>query len=61
MSILRGVLFTGKKIAWSVRAMSGGGNGLLINDPKYSWIRELGLQENNPGVFDGTWRGSGQV
>ena len=34
---------------------------LLINDPKYSWIKELGLQEVNPGVFDGSWNGSGPV
>ena len=35
---------------------------LLINDPQYSWLRDLGLQEDNPGVFNGTsWSGSGQV
>lgn len=34
---------------------------LLINDPKYSWLKELGLQAENKGVFDGTWRGSGTV
>lgn len=34
---------------------------LLINEPKYAWIRELGIQEDNPGVFDGDWGGSGPV
>ena len=43
------------------RAMSGGSD-LLINEPKYSWLKELGLEADNPGVFDGTtWRGSGPV
>ena len=34
---------------------------LLINDPKYSWLKDLGLQPENPGVFTGSWHGSGQV
>lgn len=34
---------------------------LLINDPKYAWLKELGLQAENKGVFDGTWKGSGAV
>lgn len=34
---------------------------LLINDPKYSWLKELGLQDENPGVFDGTWHAEGPV
>jgi len=33
----------------------------LVNDPKYSFLKELGLQEQNKGVFDGTWHGSGEV
>lgn len=36
-------------------------NSFLVNDPKYSWLRDLGLDTNNPGVFDGSWSGSGQV
>ena len=44
-----------------LRAMSGNSSQLLINDPKYAWIRQLGLAEDNPGVYDGTWRGSGEV
>lgn len=34
---------------------------LLINQSKYSWLKELGLKEDNPGVFDGTWHASGKV
>jgi hypothetical protein len=35
----------------------------LINDPKYSFLKELGLQEKNNGVFarHGEWFGKGQV
>ena len=48
-----------------LRATSGAkaysASDLLINDPKYSWLKELGLQAENPGVFDGTWHGNGSV
>src|SRR5688572_5100457 len=26
-----------------------------------AWLKKLGLKEINPGVFDGTWKGSGSV
>ena len=26
-----------------------------------TWLKKLGLREENPGVFDGSWRGSGPV
>ncbi|XP_065169766.1 putative aldehyde dehydrogenase family 7 member A1 homolog isoform X2 [Atheta coriaria] len=32
----------------------------LINDSKYSFLKELGLQEKNCGVYDGAWKGSGE-
>ena len=59
LSIARGLLRANSR-AFSVGA-SIRMSGLLINEPKYSWIKELGLQEDNPGVFDGTWGGSGPV
>jgi len=34
---------------------------LLIDQPKYAWLKDLGLGADNPGVFSGTWGGSGQV
>jgi hypothetical protein len=41
--------------------MSGAGTNYLINDPKYSWLKELGLEETTAGVYNGsTWGGSGQ-
>ena len=35
----------------------------LINDPKYSFLKELGLEEKNYGVFSkhGRWFGDGEV
>ncbi|XP_030752334.1 alpha-aminoadipic semialdehyde dehydrogenase [Sitophilus oryzae] len=33
----------------------------LINDQKYEFLKDLGLQEKNLGVYDGTWKGSGTV
>merc|ERR1719489_699804 len=33
----------------------------LVNDPKYAFLKELGLQEDNKGVFNGQWGGSGEV
>ncbi|KAG7280796.1 hypothetical protein CRUP_035461, partial [Coryphaenoides rupestris] len=34
---------------------------LLINKPQYAWLRELGLAEDNPGVYHGSWAGEGEV
>ncbi|KAM6290057.1 alpha-aminoadipic semialdehyde dehydrogenase isoform 2-T2 [Aegotheles albertisi] len=34
---------------------------LLVSQPRYAWLRELGLQEENPGVYNGRWGGGGQV
>jgi aldehyde dehydrogenase family 7 protein A1 len=35
----------------------------LINDPKYSFLKELGLEEKNYGVFSkhGRWFGDGEI
>lgn len=36
-------------------------SNFLINDPKYSFLKDLGLQQLNAGVYDGSWKGSGKV
>lgn len=46
------------KVVISSRAMS---SEYLVNDTKYSFLKELGLSTTNLGVFDGTWKGSGSV
>lgn len=33
----------------------------LIEDPKYSFLKDLGLKEKNVGVFNGKWEANGQV
>lgn len=40
------------------RAMS---SGFLVNEPKYSFLKDLGLEDTNPGVYSGTWGGQGEV
>ncbi|KAJ6669660.1 hypothetical protein lerEdw1_000209 [Lerista edwardsae] len=34
---------------------------LLINQPRYAWLKELGLKEDNEGVYNGSWGGRGEV
>lgn len=45
----------------ALRTMAVSKSEYLINDSKYSFLKELGLQETNLGVFDGAWKGSGQL
>jgi len=39
----------------------GMSSGFLVNQPKYQFLKDLGIQEKNLGVFDGQWKGSGEV
>lgn len=34
---------------------------LLIDEAKYSWLKDLGLKAENDGVFNGSWGGKGQT
>ena len=37
-------------------------SGLLVNQGgKYQFLQDLGLKDQNLGVFDGQWKGSGEV
>ncbi|BFY98054.1 hypothetical protein BsWGS_01094 [Bradybaena similaris] len=36
-------------------------SSFLIEDPKYAWLKDLGLSTNNKGVYHGKWGGSGEV
>lgn len=33
----------------------------LVTDPKYGFLKQLGLTTENPGLYDGQWGGSGKV
>lgn len=57
-------IFTGKLIFKSVevfRKMSNTSSSHLVNDPKYSFLKDLGLKATNNGVFNGQWKASGKV
>ena len=42
--------------------MSSSASGdFLINEPKYAFLKELGLDTTNNGVYHGKWTGSGEV
>lgn len=41
--------------------MARNASSYLIEDPKYSFLKELGLEKKNVGVFNGKWKASGQV
>ena len=34
---------------------------MLVNDPAYSWLGDIGIKEVNEGVYDGTWGGRGNI
>lgn len=34
---------------------------LLVTRPQYAWLKELGLREENDGVYNGSWGGRGEV
>ena len=36
-------------------------SGLLIEEPKYAWLKQLGLEADNKGAFWGSWGGNGEV
>lgn len=36
-------------------------SNFLVNQEKYSFLKDLGLEEVNHGVYDGEWKGSGEV
>ena len=41
-------------------AYSNDGN-LLIDEPEFSWLKELGLKAVNDGVYNGSWKGNGET
>jgi len=34
-------------------------SSFLIDQPEYSFLKELGLERDNPGVYSGQWQGQG--
>ncbi|KAM4707920.1 alpha-aminoadipic semialdehyde dehydrogenase [Discoglossus pictus] len=50
-----------RKIFSSCVRQTAAMSSLLINQPQYSWLKELGLKEENEGVYNGTWGGKGEI
>lgn len=47
---------------FSIRYLSSSfDGGFLIDEPKYSFLKELGLKKENVGVYNGKWNANGQV
>lgn len=36
-------------------------SSFLINEPRYAFLKDLGLGENNNGVYNGKWFGNGET
>ncbi|XP_067886042.1 alpha-aminoadipic semialdehyde dehydrogenase isoform X2 [Heterodontus francisci] len=53
-------LLRGRK-AFYIWRPSAAMSTLLIQQPSYAWLKELGLKEDNHGVFNGSWGGRGEV
>merc|ERR1711973_890643 len=55
-------LRSAERIAFSyaVRNMSSS-QKYLIDQPQYSFLKDLGLEKKNAGVYNGTWFGNGEV
>lgn len=59
MIIVRNCLVK-NNVSWCVRRMLSS-SSYLINDKKYSFLKDLELKEVNDGVFNGNWTGNGEV
>uniref|UniRef100_A0A8C4WBE0 Uncharacterized protein n=1 Tax=Gopherus evgoodei TaxID=1825980 RepID=A0A8C4WBE0_9SAUR len=50
-----------KRILASCKRPAAFMSTLLINQPQYAWLKDLGLKEENEGVYNGIWGGRGEV
>ena len=49
----------GRQALWARKYSSA--SGLLIEDPKYAFLKELDLESDNIGAFYGHWEATGEV
>lgn len=49
------------KIAKSTKPLVSRCMSMLVNDPSYSWLADIGIKEVNEGVYNGSWSGNGNV
>nr|XP_033784878.1 alpha-aminoadipic semialdehyde dehydrogenase [Geotrypetes seraphini] len=60
VSWCRPVLLSGRFLR-PCRSAAARTMSLLISQPEYAWLKQLGLQEENDGVYNGGWSGRGEV
>ena len=48
-----------KAVSFSIHTTTPSKNSFLIDKPEYAFLKEIGIKRNNPGVYDGSWKGSG--
>lgn len=42
-----------------IRTMSS--KGFLVDQPRYAFLKDLGLESHNKGVYNGKWFANGEV
>jgi hypothetical protein len=57
---------SGRLLSLTAASRRGFENGrkmstFLVEEPKYAFLKELGLEKRNAGVYNGKWGGSGEV
>nr|XP_022900431.1 alpha-aminoadipic semialdehyde dehydrogenase [Onthophagus taurus] len=50
-----------KLVAVSSRVILSRAMSYLVDDPNYRFLKDLGLQSTNFGVYDGSWKGNGSI
>ncbi|XP_075220107.1 aldehyde dehydrogenase 7 family member A1 [Lycorma delicatula] len=60
-SFFNGIVLKENFCKISVCKISSSSSNFLIDDPKYSFLKELGLKKDNIGVYHGKWNAKGQI
>jgi hypothetical protein len=56
------IAFHQTRVHLFARYLSSKRGSMLADDPKYSWLKEIGITGENDGAFiAGKWCGSGEV
>lgn len=61
ISLARTLLNQGTSTANRTNLISRMASGYLVENPKFSFLKDLGLEKCNYGVYNGEWSGSGPV
>lgn len=61
VGILKNIPFQQTQKIASLHLSASLRSNYLIDSPEYSFLKDIGLERENPGVFTGSWKGSGDV